>query len=432
MKIKVNKGSSRWLYTVPLMLSVAAPAYAQIEGPKRGIAPIASTGDFEVIDIEVNTTGKDADEARRAGWEEAQRKAWSALWVKTRGGTGSTLSDGTLDGIVSAIIVQEEQIGPRRYVAKLGVSFDRARAGQLLGVRGIGTKSAPLLVIPILETGGAPIVFERQTAWQNAWAKFRTADSRIDYVRPSGSGGESLLLNAGQMDRRSRNWWRVIFDQFGAADVIYPIVQLERQWPGGPIIGKFSGRYGPENRYLGSFTLRAENAAGISAMMNEGVVKMDQLFQQAFLAGRMRAEAKLLLEEIDEEDLEELEKEEEKAKEQKPESEDATDLNKVEDKPRDPLDRIMDNLPEDKGKNGGRDDQPSQPATPAQTVTISVSVRTPDADAYERAESSIRGIPGVKSVSTASLALGGTTVLRVTYQGDPAALNAALSARGFR
>jgi hypothetical protein len=421
MRVSINK-NLLWLTAAPLILGASSLAHAQIEGPKRGIAPIASTGDFEVIDIEVNTTGKDADEARKAGWEEAQRKAWSQLWAKTHGGSGSSLADGTLDGIVSAIIVQEEQIGPRRYVAKLGVSFDRARAGQLLGVRAISRKSAPLLVIPILESAGAPIVFERQTAWQNSWANFRTADSRIDYVRPNGGGGESLLLNAGQMDRRSRNWWRVILDQFGAADVVYPIVRLERQWPGGPIIGRFSGRYGPENRFLGSFTLRAENAKGIPAMMNEGVVKMDQLFQQAFLSGRMRAEAKLLLEEIDEEDLKELEKEEEKPVE-----------NLVEDKPKDPLERIMDGLPEDKGKNGGdRDNQPQQPAAPAQTTTITVSVRTPNPEAVDRAEAAIRGIPGVKSVVTTSLALGGMSAIRITYQGDPANLNAALASRGIR
>jgi hypothetical protein len=426
MRVSTTK-NLLWLTAAPLLLCVGAPAHAQIEGPKRGIPPIASTGDFEVIGIEVNTTGKDADEARKAGWEEAQRKAWSALWNKTHKSTGgASLADGTLDGIVSAIIVEQEQIGPRRYVAKLGVSFDRARAGQLLGIKGIGTKSAPLLVIPVMISGGAEIVFERQTPWQYAWAKFRTADSRIDYVRPNGGGGESLLLNAGQMDRRSRNWWRVILDQFGAADVVYPIVRLERQWPGGPILGRFSARYGPENRYLGSFTLRAENAKGIPAMMNEGVVKMDQLYQQAFLAGRMRAEAKLLLEEIDEEDLEELEKKEEEAKEQEKPVESLVD-----DKPKDPLDRIMDDLPEDKGKTD-RDAPPLPPATPPQTTTVTVSVRTPNPEAVDRAEAAIRGIPGVKSVVTTSLALGGVSAMRITYQGDPAKLNAALASRGIR
>jgi hypothetical protein len=416
MRVSAKKTVRNWLLVTPLLLGSAALVHAQIEGPKRGIPPIASTGDFEVVDIKVNTTGKNAEEARRAGWQEAQRKAWSQLWARTHGGAGAQLADGTLDGIVSAVIVQEEQIGPRRYVATLGVSFDRARAGQLLGIKGIGKKSAPLLVIPVMISGGAPIVFERQTPWQNAWAKFRTADSRIDYVRPYGGGSESLLLNAGQLDRRSRTWWRVILDQFGAADVLYPIVRLERQWPGGPIVGKFSARYGPENRYLGSFTLRAEDAKGVPAMMNEAVVKMDQLFQQAFLAGRLRAEAALLLEEIDEEDLEELEEEAEAA------ADAATD----------PLDRIMDGLPGDPSqpKNGG--DTPTPPPAPAQTVTISVSVSTPTPEALDRAEASIRGIPGVRSVVTSSMALGGTSVMRVTYQGDADALRSALSARGIR
>jgi hypothetical protein len=291
---------------VPLLLVSSGMLYGQIEGPKRGIAPIASTGDFEVAGVEVNTTGDSAQEARQKGWEEAQRKAWSALWVRTHGGAGSSLADSTLDGLVSAIVVEQEQIGPHRYVAKLGVVFDRARAGQLLGVKGITARSAPLLVIPVYWTAGAPMVFEKQNLWQRSWAKFRTADSRIDYVRPSGSGGESLLLNAGQLDRRSRSWWRVILDQFGAADVLIPIVRIERQWPGGPIVGNFSARYGPDNRFLGSFTLSAENTAGLPAMMDAGVKKMDELFQNALSAGRLRADVSLVLEKeiVEEEALE--------------------------------------------------------------------------------------------------------------------------------
>ncbi len=310
----VNRNAFRFALSVSIFSAMTGAAtgaaYAQIEGPKRGIAPIASNGDFEVTGIKVNTTGKDPDEARKKGWEEAQRLGWVKLYEQTHGRKTSALSDGTLNGIVANVIVEEEQIGPKRYIATLGVSFDRARAGQLLGVRGIGRKSAPMLVVPIMISGGSFMVYERQTAWQNAWAKFRTAESSIDYVRPSGAGSESLLLNGGQLERRSRNWWRVILDQFGAADVIYPIVKLERQWPGGPVLGRFTARYGPDNRYIGSFSLRADSADDIPKMMNEGIVKIDQLFQSAFKSGRLRSEVRLLLEDtIDAEDLEKLERE---------------------------------------------------------------------------------------------------------------------------
>jgi hypothetical protein len=418
MRVRVFKSLWKYALAVPLFVGGAVLVYAQIEGPKRGIPPIASTGDFEVTGVVVNTTGKNPDEARKAGWEEAQRLAWAKLWEQTHGSKGATLSDGTLNGIVSAIIVEEEQIGPRRYIARLGVSFDRARAGQLLGVRGIGRKSAPMLIVPVMISNGSPYVYERQTPWQAAWAKFRTADSKIDYVRPFGGGGESLLLNAGQMDRRSRNWWRVILDQFGAADVIYPIVRLERQYPGGPIIGRFAARYGPENRFLGSFSLRAQNAAGIPAMMAEGVQKMDQLLQDGFAAGRLRAEATLLLEdEIDEEDLEELE-------EAKKEAEAAAA------EPKDPLEAAVDSVTDRAEDEREQRPPASQPAS--QQVTVNVQVSTPTPEAVDRAEATLRGIPGVRSVVTTSLALGGTSVMRVSYQGDPAALNAALQARGFR
>ena len=291
---------------LPLALIGGGIVAAQIEGPKRGIAPIASAGDFEVTGVSVNVVGNNAFDARQKGWEQAQRIAWSALWRKTHGTVGAGLSDSTLDGIVAAIVVEQEQIGPRRYVAKLGVLFDRARAGQLLGVSGVARRSAPLLLLPVTYSAGAPTVFEQRTSWQRSWAKYRTADSTIDYVRPSGAGGESLLLNAGQIDRRSRIWWRTILDQFGAADVIIPIARIERQWPGGPIIGRFSARYGPDNKYLGSFTLRVANSAGIPGMMDQAVIKMDQLFQSALASGRLRADASLVLEPevVDEEELE--------------------------------------------------------------------------------------------------------------------------------
>ena len=291
---------------LPLALVGGGIVVAQIEGPKRGIAPIASAGDFEVTGVSVNVVGDNAFDARQKGWEQAQRLAWAALWRKTHNETGASLSDSTLDGITAAIVVEQEQIGPRRYVAKLGVLFDRARAGQLLGVSGVTRRSAPLMLLPVTYSAGAPTVFEQRTSWQRSWAKFRTADSTIDYIRPSGAGGESLVVNAGQPERRSRIWWRTILDQFGAADVIIPIARIERQWPGGPVIGRFSVRYGPDNRFLGAFTLRTTSEAGIPAMMDQAVLRMDQLFQSALNSGRLRADASLVLEPevVEDEDLE--------------------------------------------------------------------------------------------------------------------------------
>ena len=61
-----------------LALAVVGPArlIAQVEG-QRGIIPVATSSDIEVSGIEVNTTGKDGQEARLSGWKEAEKKAWA-------------------------------------------------------------------------------------------------------------------------------------------------------------------------------------------------------------------------------------------------------------------------------------------------------------------------------------------------------------------
>ena len=400
---------------------------AQLEGAERGVAPLANTGDFEVFGVKVDVEGDNAFDARKKGWEEAQRQAWKMLYKRTQGGETSGLSDGALNNIVSAIVVEQENVGPKRYIATLGVMFDRARAGQILGVGGRRLRSPPLLVLPIMWTGGAPQVFENQTEWQKAWARFRSGDSAIDYVRPYGSGAESLVLTAGQAMRPDRRWWRNILDQFGAADVIIPIARLDFDYPGGPVTARFTARHGPDSRYIGSFTLRTRSSAGIAAMMDQAIQRLDTMYTRALSQGILKTDRSLTFsdDEIDLEALEaeieaELAAEERAERARRPErpesnsgarSESTADLNR----------RSADATAE------GNTLPPPQVST--QSVTVQFS--TPDVGAVGRAEASVRGVPGVSSAATSSVALGGVSVMRVSYAGPPAALASALRSRGW-
>ena len=400
-------------FLISALLS-SALVYAQIEGPSRGVRPIASNGDFEVTGIEVDVEGANAFEARRKGWQLAQRLGWQKLYSRTRGGKGGALSDGALDAMVSAIVVEDEQIGPNRYVAQLGVIFDRARAGQILGVGGLKRRSAPLLILPISVSGGAPALYERKTEWQKAWARFRTSDSSIDYVRPSGGGAESLLLNAGQIDRRSRSWWRVILDEFGAADIVSANARFERSFPGGRVKAHFTARYGPDNVFIDRFSLSVSNKDAIPAMMDEAVKRMDKIFQTALAQGRLRLDRSLVLEDV--ELVEAIEVEETAVAEKKEEAEA----------------RSNETSRETSSEPKAEVAQTPPPEAVQPTIqTYSVQYATPDTNAVDAGEGSVRSISGVRSASTSSLALGGTSVMRVTYAGDAAALRNALAANGW-
>jgi hypothetical protein len=384
-----------------LLAGGGAAIYAQIEGD-RGIAPIASNGDFEVSGIEVNTTGKTAEEARANGWRQAQRLAWEKLWKSNGlgGGAAPALDDGTIDGMVSAVVVGQEQIGPHRYIATLGVIFDRTRTSGYLGMQGQIAHSAPLLVIPVLIQGGVTSVFETRTPWQKAWAEFRTGASVIDYVRPNGAGADSLLLTAGQISRRSRNWWRLVLDSAGASDVIMPIAKLERSWPGGPVHGTFTARRGPDNTFIGSFELTAPSEDKLPAMLAEAITRLDGLYAGALAAGQLAPDSSLSM---------------------RPDLDPALVASIV---------AKLGPAPAAPTAVAGPDAAATAAAVP--TAVVTVQFVTPDAAAVDAAVGAVRRVDGVKEAATTSLAMGGTSVMRVTFAGDIDALAAALRAQGWR
>jgi hypothetical protein len=392
------------LLALGLALLVALAAWAQIEGD-RGIAPVAASRDIRVSGIAVDTRGDTPQDAREAGYAEAARLAWAKIG-------GPKLSDGQLSGLVSSIVIESEQLGPRRYIARLGVIFDRARASGYLGGEGEVARSAPLLLIPVTVTAGAGTVFERRNPWQRAWAEYQTGASRIDYVRPSGAGGDSLLVTYGQTGRRSRLWWRNVLDQFGASDVLIAVARLDYSYPGGPVTGRFTARYGPDNSWLGEFSLRAASQEQLPAMLAQAVQRFDAIYTQALDAGRLRPDPTLDL------DIPVLPPEVQALIEQGraiAAREEAARLGAT----------VSSTLTP--GETGA-----STPGfTSATVIGITIQFATPDPASVDATVGAVRGTPGVRGANTSSLALGGVSVMRVAYAGTAAELAEALRARGF-
>lgn len=365
-------------------------AVAQLAPGERGVPPIDNSSNYEVTGVPVDVVGRNAEEARSAAWRLAQRKGWKILWARMHQMSPDAapgLPDSTLDTIVADIEVEAEQVGPHRYIATLGVLFDRGRTGQFLGNGTSAPHSAPMLVIPVQIDGGTPSTFETRTAWQKAWARFRTGGSPVDYVRPVGNGVDPLLLNLGQTRRPGRIWWRMLLDQYGAADVIVPEVHLERRYPGGPVAARFVARFGPDGKLLGSFGLVAADSGGLDRMLDEGVKRLDQLYAQALSSGDLRPDPSLTIDE--------------------PEPA-ATDL--VDGVGDDPLSGVLD---------------------AADATALTVQFDAGDSAALDQGLAALRSVPGVASPTVTSLALGGTSLVSLSFTGDLNALKAAVQARGW-
>jgi hypothetical protein len=377
-------------FVVPFLMLLAAAGfagvlYAQLETADRGILPIDSSGTLEVTGIHVDVGGADAQSARYAGWRIAQREGFRKLWASTHKlplNQAPNLPDSTLDQIVSSINVEREQIGPNRYIADLGLLFDRARAAAFLGVEGGETRrSLPMLLIPVTVTGGTETSVELRNLWQRAWAQFRTSQSPIDYVRVSGLGSDPMLINAAQTQRPGRGWWRNIVDYYGAADILVAEVQVQRLYPGGPARARFIGRHGPDNEIVGGFTLTAPNSEALSGMMVEGVRRMDQLFANALAAGMLVRDSSL-------------------------------------DLPPPPQLPVVE---EEVVK-------PVGPTTNAYQVQINSGG---DVTIYNFAMAHLRTMGGIDSATPQQINPGGISYVLVQYHGDASALALALSARGW-
>ncbi len=381
-------------------------AQAQVGG-ERGIAAVAASRDIQVSDIEVDVSAESGVKAREEAWREAQVKAWEKL-------DGPNLPESRIAGLVSAIVIERERLGPKRYVATLGVIFDRQRAAAFLGEEGRAARSAPMLVLPVTISGGTQLMYEQRNPWQRAWAEFQAGQSRVNYVRPQGSGGESLLLTYGQTTRRSRVWWSNILDEFGAADVLVPIANLRYTYPGGPIEGTFTARHGPDNEFLDTFTMTAESPEELPAMLARAVRRFDATFQVALGSGVIKPDPTLNIKQGD----------------LNPAIQRLVDLGRALRRQDEAQEAAAAEPTEASG--GAISSAPINRPPPEGSVALyTVQFASPDAAAFGAILADVRGTNGVRSTGVRSTAIGGTSVMTVSYAGSIGQLADALRAKGF-
>ena len=337
-------------------LIVAVPSRSQDE-----------EGAFSIGGIAVDVAAKSATEARVGGWREAQRRAWPQLWSRLTGApavNAPKLGDSSLDAIVQGIEVEHETIGPTRYIASLGIVFDRARASRYLGASARMLRSSPMLLLPVLWDGGTRTAFEKRTVWAAAWGRFRLDSSPIDYVRAPGTAGDAVILTASQAYRPDRPLWRAALQRYAAADVLVAEARFQRTYTGGPVRAVFRALHGPDGEEMGRFTLAAASEAELPAMLDRAVRQMDALYVEALRGGRLKADEDLTV----------------------------------------PLVSVVDS---------------GSPAIGAASAgdAVELSVETTDAAAASAVEAKIRSAPSVIGTALTSIVSGGTSKVRVTYAG---------------
>ncbi|MEL7218823.1 MAG: heavy-metal-associated domain-containing protein, partial [Pseudomonadota bacterium] len=76
-------------------------------------------------------------------------------------------------------------------------------------------------------------------------------------------------------------------------------------------------------------------------------------------------------------------------------------------------------------------DTVAPPPSQAAVTSITIQFATPDPMTFDASLSTVRQVAGIRGVSVTSTAMGGTSVMRVSYAGELSALASELRARGF-
>lgn len=365
-----------------LALAVATPALAQQAGAGSAYA---------VSGIVVDVSAPNAIAARNAAFRIAQRKAWAQLWARLTGSSPAAaprLSDGQLDSIVSGIESQGERFSTTRYIATLGVVFDRSRTGEFLAGSGEALQSPPMLLLPLYVDAGAATLYQNKTPWRAAWSRFRENVTPVDYVMASGSAGDNIVLTGWQVTRPDRPSWRNILNRFDTVDVLTAEARIVRSFPGGPVTGLFIARHGPDATELGRFSLSAADEEGLTAMLETAVRRIDEIYSFALRDGRLQSEPDLTAD----------------------------------------LAPIMASAP----ILGGGFGEVAEGGDADSIASIEAVMATPDAATASALEAQLRGTPGVTGVTITSLSLGGTSRLILNYTGGRDMLLYSLDTRGLR
>lgn len=182
---------------------------------------------FTVRAVPVDATAETAPAARERAIAEGRREAFRRLVDRlvpsSEAGRIPDPTDSELQRMVLGFEVANERSSAVRWIADLTVAFDpgavRARL-RSAGAPYAETRSLPVLVIPLYETGGETILWEEMNPWRNAWFELPPRGGLVPFVVPYGDVADIRDLSPDQAVSGDVEALTRIAERYGARDAV--------------------------------------------------------------------------------------------------------------------------------------------------------------------------------------------------------------------
>jgi len=193
------------------------------------VAPAARADDTGVVavrGIDVDVTAGNAVDAREQAVLQGQRKglhqALLTLAPSANVDQMPPLSDSQITDLVADYEVESEQTSTVRYIGKLSFRYRLDGLTALLQQNGIGaatTPSPPVLIVPVMVSGGKNLLWDESNAWRAAWSTHPPTAGLVPMLLPKGDAADTAAITADQAASGDIAKIQALAGHYGVSDV---------------------------------------------------------------------------------------------------------------------------------------------------------------------------------------------------------------------
>ena len=232
----------RWSYGFfsrrPVVMAAALLAACFVLGLVLKSRPAAAQAPdiFEIRQVAVDVTAETAAKARKLALEEGRRKAFRRLLERMtllvhRERLPSPTPE-EIDAFVKDFSVDEEKTSAVRYLANLTFRFNAPPIRQYLidyGLPFAETFSKPVLILPVLESAGALLLWDDPNPWRTAWSRRPVVNGLVPLVLPLGDLPDIATIGVEQALEGDTQRLTAIAERYNASDslVVHGILRRD-------------------------------------------------------------------------------------------------------------------------------------------------------------------------------------------------------------
>ncbi len=213
-----------WPATLRRTLAILVAAAALYAAAARAQT---SPGAFTIGHVAVDATAESAAAAREEAIAQGQRQAWDRLIARlvpreSRAAVPRVGARGLTD-LVRDFEVNSEKTSEVRYLANLQIRFKPDAVRALLKGANVPfavSMSQPLVVLPVLRSEAALLLWDDPNPWRAAWANAPPADGLVPLIVPKGDNSDINDISPEQAIERDADRIAAIAKRYGAGGAL--------------------------------------------------------------------------------------------------------------------------------------------------------------------------------------------------------------------